>query len=544
MLMRFLLLLLVLSQASMAQLKTNRKIERPKLVVGVVVDQMRWDYLYRYYDRYTPDGGFRRLMNRGFNCENTLINYIPTYTACGHATLYTGSVPAIHGITGNEWWDVKLKQEIYCVQDDSARGTGTTSKAGQMSPRNMLTTTICDELKLATNFRSKVIGVAFKDRGGILPAGHSANAAYWYEAETGNFITSTYYMQKLPEWVTQFNARKLPETYLKKGWSTMYPIHTYVQSTSDVHPAEGKPFGEDQKGFPYRLEQFVGSNFGALTYTPYGNTLTKDMAIAAVNAEQLGRDSITDFLAISFSTPDYIGHAFGPNSIEAEDNYLRLDKELGELLDFLDSKVGKDQYLLFLSADHAAAHATRFMRDNKLPGISVAYGQYQHKVDSVLKAKFGNFRFIEAEQNSQLFFDHHTLDSLKLDEDEVIETALNYLSLQDEILRALPYKELSEQTIPEKLRAVIENGYYPRRCGDIQYLLRPGYLSGSSTGTTHGSAYAYDTHIPLLWYGWKIKPGKTSREIHMTDVAPTLATMLNIQMPNGSVGDVIEELTR
>jgi predicted AlkP superfamily pyrophosphatase or phosphodiesterase len=272
--------------------------------------------------------------------------------------------------------------------------------------------------------------------------------------------------------------------------------------------------------------------------------LTKDLVIAAVNAEQLGKDSITDFLAISFSTPDYIGHAFGPNSIEVEDNYLRLDKELGELLDFLDSKVGKDQYLLFLSADHAAAHAARFMRDNKLPGMSVAYGPYQHKVDSVLRAKFGNFRFIEAEQNSQLFFDHHILDSLKLDKDDVLETALNYLSLQDEILRALPYKDLSEQTIPQKLRAVIENGYYPRRCGDIQYMLRPGYLLGSSTGTTHGSAYAYDTHIPLLWYGWKIKPGKTSREIHMTDVAPTLATMLNIQMPNGSVGDVIEELMR
>lgn len=543
--MRLLLVLLIIANASYSQTgKTpGKKLVRPKLVVGIVVDQMRWDYLYRYYDRYLPSGGFKRLLNGGFSCENMHINFIPTYTACGHTTIYTGTVPAIHGITGNEWWDVRLKKEMYCVQDDSVSGVGTNEKAGRMSPRNMVVTTVCDELKLATNFKSKVIGVAFKDRGSILPAGHAADAAYWYEPASGKFITSTFYMSQLPSWVNDFNARKLPEVYMKKGWNTLYPLNTYVQSTGDVQPHEGKPLGEEQKGFPYKLDQYIGKDYGALTYTPFGNTVTREMAVAAINAEGLGRDSITDFLAVSFSSPDYIGHAFGPNSIEVEDNYLRLDKDIGELMDVLDSKVGKGEYLVFLSADHAAAHSVGFMNQHRLPAVSVPYGMYQGLVDSVLRSKFGNYKFIESEQNAQLFFNHELLDSLKLDKADLTEVAIDFLMKRDEIERAFVYANVSAITMPEKLKNIVTNGYYPKRSGDIQYLLKPGYLLGSETGTTHGSPYTYDTHIPLVWYGWHVKPGKTNREIHMTDIAPTISAMLRIQMPNGSIGEVIGEVS-
>ncbi len=540
--MRILLLLLLVSNALFSQVNKvpGTKIERPKLVVGIVVDQMRWDFLYRYYDRYAANGGFKRMLNQGFSCENTLINYVPTYTACGHSTLYTGTVPAVHGITGNEWWDVLEKREVYCVEDNSVQGVGTTANAGKMSPRNMFTTTICDELRLATNFRSKVIGVAFKDRGGILPAGHAANAAYWYEPASGKFITSTYYMKALPAWVEQFNGRKLPDTYMKGGWKTLYPIDTYVQSTIDDHPAEGKPLGKEQRGFPYKLEQFIGKNYGMLTFTPYGNTVTKEMAIAAVAGEQLGKDSITDFLAVSFSTPDYIGHAFGPNSIEAEDNYLRLDKDLGELFDYLDKNVGKGEYLVFLSADHAAAHAARFMNEHNLPAQSVRYG-YQQKLDSIFSAKYGAARYVEAETNSQLFFNHHVVDSMKLNLDEIKKLAIAYMMTQPEIHRVFAYDGLEKAAFPDELKKVIQNGYYPNRAGDLHYTLQPGSLPGS-TGTTHGSIYTYDTHIPLVWYGWKIAPGRTTRQVHMTDVAPTIAAMLRIQMPNGNVGNVITEI--
>lgn len=542
--MRLLLLLLFVSNLCFSQVAKPlaNNIPRPKLVVGLVVDQMRWDYLYRYYDRYAADGGFKRLLTKGFSCDNTFINYLPSYTACGHTCLFTGSVPAIHGITGNEWYEVLDKKEMYCVQDDAVNGVGTTGKAGKMSPNNLQVTTVGDELRLATNFRGKVVGVSFKDRGAILPAGHAANAAFWYEPASGKFISSSYYMEQLPKWVDDFNNKKLPDTYFKRGWNTLYPIETYKQSTANEKPYEGKPFGQDQKGFPYNLEKYIGSSYNMLTYTPYGNTLTREMAIAAVNGEGLGTDSITDMLTVSFSTPDYIGHSFGPNSIEAEDGYLRLDKELGELFKFLDNKVGKGQYLVFISADHAAAHVPGFMTENHLPGGTVSGGIYKKGVDSVLRKKYGNYPLIVTEENMQLYYDHHLIDSLHLNRDEVSQTVIDYLSAQPGIARVVDITKVRTTTINEKMRTAIENGYYPSRCGDVQYVMKPGYFTGGATGTTHGSVFPYDTHIPLVWYGWNVKPGRTTRETYMTDVAATIAAMLRIQMPSGCVGKAITEI--
>ncbi len=543
--MRLLLLLLfvpiiVFSQSANA---VKNPLKRPKLVVGIVVDQMRWDYLYRYYDRYDANGGFKRLINQGFSCENTFINYIPTVTACGHTCLYSGSVPAIHGIAGNEWYDQQTEEFVYCAGDNTVEGVGTTSAAGKMSPRNMLVTTVTDELRLATNFRSKVIGISFKDRGAILPAGHSANAAYWYDPATGNFISSTYYMKNLPQWVTDFNNKKYPDQYFKNGWNTLYPLNTYVQSTADEQPWEGKPFGDDQKGFPYKLDQFIGStNYNTLTATPFGNTLTKQMAIAATGAEQLGKDSITDFLAISFSSPDYIGHTFGPNSIEAEDGFLRLDKDLGDLFNYLDKQVGKGQYLVFLSADHGAAHAGGFSRNYKVPGGYLQYGVLEKGVDSVLSKKYGNFKFLAASDNYQFYLDHGLIDSLKLNKSDLYKTVVDYLMHQPDVEKAFALEDLMNVALPEHIRKQVINGYNSKRSGDIQMMLKPGYMTGGTTGTTHGSWNPYDSHIPLLWYGWNVKPGKSNREIHMTDVAPTISAMLRIQMPSGSVGTVIEEV--
>jgi predicted AlkP superfamily pyrophosphatase or phosphodiesterase len=543
--MRLLLLLLLVSNTLLSQVTNpvRNSFKRPKLVVGIVVDQMRWDYLYRYYDRYATNGGFKRLINQGFSCENTFINYVPTVTACGHACLYTGSVPAIHGIAGNDWYDPKTEQMVYCTSDNSVSGVGTSSAAGKMSPRNMLTTTITDELRLATNFRSKVIGVSVKDRGAILPAGHAANAAYWYEGATGNFISSTYYMQTLPQWVTEFNNKKYPDEYFKKGWSTLYPINTYVQSTSDEQPWEGHPLGEEQKGFPYKLDKFIGStNYGALISTAYGNTIVKQMALAAIDAEQLGKDSVTDFLAVSFSSPDYIGHAFGPNSIEAEDGFLRLDKDLGDLLNYLDKNVGKNQYLVFLSADHGAAHAGGFSKNYKVPGGYIQYGALEKGVDSVLRKKYGSYKFLAASDNYQLYLDQQLIDSLKLNRSDMYKTVVDYLLNEPQIENAFASEDIMKVSLPDHIRKQVINGYNRLRSGDIFYLFSPGYMSGGTTGTTHGAWNPYDSHIPLVWYGWNVKQGKTNRETYMTDVSATIAAMLRIQMPSGSIGNVIEEV--
>jgi predicted AlkP superfamily pyrophosphatase or phosphodiesterase len=535
-------LTVVLALVTTFSVHAQQGIQRPKLVVGIVIDQMRWDYLYRFYDRYAPNGGFKRMLNQGFSCENTLIPYAPTITACGHSTLYTGAVPAISGITGNFWWDRDQARSVYCTEDKTVNTVGSTSALGKMSPKNMLVTSICDELRLATNFKSKVIGIAIKDRGGILPAGHSANAAYWYDNTTGNWITSTYYMNELPKWVSDLNAKGLVNKYYEQGWDLLYPAATYTQSTADEKSYEGKPFGNT---FPYDLKKFIGKDYGKISTTPMGNTLTAEMAKAAIVEEKLGADNITDMLTISFSSPDYIGHSFGPNSMEAEDGFLRLDKELGSLLDFLDSKVGKGQYTVFLSADHGAAHTPEFMQENKLPGGRVYMTTVTGNLNKALAEKYGIKTIVVSDENYQLHLNHSSLDSAKIDEQEVISWLVKRLQTEPGIDRVFSLNDLNTVPLPSTIRKMLNNGYYRSRNGEVQVILKPGYIDAwSATGTTHGLWNPYDAHIPLLWYGWGVKPGKTNRETYMTDVAATIAAMLRVQMPSGCVGTVITELLK
>ena len=519
--------------------------QQPKLVVGIVVDQMRWDFLYRYYDRYAGTGGFKRLLSQGFSCENTMIPYAPTVTACGHASIYTGSVPAINGITGNFWWDHKFNRSMYCTEDSSVKTVGSNTANGLQSPRNLLTTTICDELRLATNFRGKVIGIALKDRGSILPAGHSANAAFWYDLKTGDWITSSYYMNDLPAWVKKFNSQKIADKYYKEGWNTLYPLNTYIQSTADEVSYEVKPFGADAKGFPYNLGKFAGNNYSAVESTPFGNTLTAELAKAAISNEQLGADAITDFLTVSFSSTDYVGHAFGPNSVETEDTYLRLDKDLGEFLNFLDSKVGRNQYLVFLSADHGAAHVPGFAKEHKIPAGNIELKSLYDGLNSTLKVKFGKENLVSDVYNYQVSLNLPLIESSSLKINDIKNSVIDYLTKQPGIARAFATDELATTTLPVKQRDALANGYYPTRSGQIQMIFKPQWIEGFLTGgTTHGVWNPYDAHIPLIWYGWNIKPGKTNRETYMTDIAATLAALLHIQMPNGCIGTVIQEVVK
>ena len=520
----------------------NKALPRPKLVVGIVVDQMRWDYLYRYYDRYT-DNGFKRLLNDGFTCENTMIDYIPTVTALGHSCVYTGSVPAIHGIAGNDFIIQATGKSIYCTRDTTVQSVGSApALEGQNSPRNLLTNTVTDELRLATNFRSKVIGIALKDRGGILPAGHTANAAYWFEDKSGNWITSTYYMNDLPQWVKDFNAQKLPETYLKSDWTPVYPLDTYIQSTPDVNRYEGKFKGTDTPSMPVKTSALYKNNLGLVRATPYGNTMTLDLAIAAINNEKLGQNDVTDFLAVSFSSTDYVGHQFGPNSVEIEDTYLRLDRDFASFFTFLDAKLGKGNYTVFLTADHGAAHNPNFLNDHNIPAGMWDENKVRAGLNKYLTDKYKLDNLVLSLGNYQVNFNYKDIRYAKLDEEALKKDCIDFLMQQEGVAFAVDMAKAQTANIPDELRSRIINGYNVAHSGTVQIILQPGwYAAYSKTGTTHGTWNPYDAHIPLVFMGWGIQHGHLNRETHMTDIAPTVAALLHIQAPNGCIGKPIAE---
>ncbi len=519
-------------------------VPRPKLMVGLVVDQMRWDYLYRYYDRYQTDG-FKRLLNEGFTCENTQIDYIPTVTAAGHTCIYTGSVPAIHGMAGNDFIIQSTGKSVYCTEDSTVKTVGSSSKAGEMSPRNLLASTVTDELRLATNFRSKVIGIALKDRGGILPAGHAANAAYWFDDASGNWITSTYYMKNLSAWVTNFNNQKLAEKYLKQDWNTLYPIQTYLQSEPDNNKHEGAFSGMTTPTFPVKTSEMMAKGTGVIRNTPYGNSLTLDLAKAAIENEALGKNTVTDFLAVSLSSTDYIGHQFGPNSVEIEDTYLRLDRDLASFFTYLDSKVGKGNYTVFLSADHGAANNPTFLTDHEIPAGLWPGTAILKELNQILENKYKAKKLVLGFGNYQVNLNNPLIKANKLDLNEIKKDCMLFLQQQNGVQNVIDLDNIEEASIPNELRSRITNGYNRERCGAIQIILKPGWYSGyGPTGTTHGTWNPYDAHIPLIFMGWGIQHGHLNRETHMTDIAATVAALLRIQAPNGCIGQPIEEVLR
>lgn len=530
--------------SSMGQGSGGGKIARPKLVVGVVVDQMRWDYLYRYSARYGTDG-FKRLLREGYSCENTMINYLPSFTAPGHTCIYTGSVPSITGIVGNNWIDEKTGKNTNCVDDGTVHlvGGGDTI-SGAMSPKNLLASTITDELRLATNFNARVYGVGLKDRGSILPAGRLANAAYWFDDSLGNFCSSNYYSNPMPAWLKNFNNLRIPDALMAQNWNLLYDVSTYSQSIADDNKYE-KPYkGENKPVFPHQTNQLKGkAKYSTIKALPAGNTLTLEMAKACADGEQLGKGSTTDFLCVSLSSTDYVGHQFAPNSVEVEDMYLRLDKELADFLRYLDRTVGEGNYLFFLTADHGAAHNPQYIQDLKMAGGFIK-NNFNSTLNAALKTKLGKDSLIAHFENYQVYLNESLIASSKLDREKVKSTTISLLNKTDGIAYAIDMEHPNETAAPEVIKNMAINGYNNKRSGTIQVILQPGwYESDAVTGTTHGTWNPYDTHIPLLWYGWHITPGATNNVVNMTDISATLAALLHIQMPNGCIGKPIRELT-
>jgi predicted AlkP superfamily pyrophosphatase or phosphodiesterase len=516
---------------------------RPKLVVGIVVDQMRWDYLYRFSDRY-GSGGFKRLLNEGFTCEDTYISHLPSYTAVGHSTIFTGSVPSIHGIAGNNWIDQASGKDVYCVSDSSVQPVGGTAPAGNMSPRNLLATTITDELMLATNFRSRVVGVSLKDRASILPAGHTPTGAFWFDDVKGVFSTSTWYMKELPEWVTRFNARNEPEQLIAGGWNTLYPINTYIQSTADSTPWEGLFPGEKAPVFPHDIATFYKKDHDNIRSSPFGNTLTLDFAKAAIEGYLLGQRDVTDFLTINCASTDYVGHKYGPNSIEVEDVYLRLDKDLAAFFSYLDDKLGKDNYTIFLTADHGASHAVNFLKYHQLPGGISGIGNVMKGLNDTLASVYKINNLVLSGTNYYVNFNLAQIQQSGLSLESLKKISIAWLQRQKNLQYVIDMAAIDAAPIPSTIREMVINGFNRKRSGSILILPEPGWFDGYDKGTTHGTWNPQDTHIPLVFMGWGVKHGQSYRTVHMTDIAPTVAALLHIQMPNGNIGEVIPELIR
>ena len=559
---------------------------RPKLVVGIVVDQMRYDYLYRYWAKFGA-GGFRRLLGQGFSFENTHYNYVPTYTGPGHACIYTGATPSANGIVGNNWWEREEGRATYVTEDKTVESVGGTGAAGQQSPRHLLTTTITDELRLATNFQSKVIGVCIKDRGSILPAGHAANAAYWYDGGNGSFISSTFYQKTLPDWVVKFNQRGLATKYLSQAWNTLRPIAEYTESSPDNVTWEAAFKGEANPVFPHDLPAISGvpaaiagkdnlpgpaaqtaadghaasatpkagatpanaatPNLALLPSTPFGNTITTEMALAAIQAEQLGQRGFTDFLALSYSSTDYVGHQFGPNSIEVEDTYLRLDLELTRLFETLDKTVGKGQALVFLTADHGAAHSPAFSQAHRLPAGAVGASIMRDTLQNRLVRRHGPGNWVLSYENQQVYLNRTLASQKKIDFHELSEEVVQTMVQLPGVSRALTAEDIQKSHWESGTLMYLENGYYPKRCGDVLVVLEPGWYEAYSfpaKGTTHGESWAYDTHVPLLFWGWHVKHGESVAPVRVVDIAATIARFLHIQEPSGCTGVPLAEVLR
>jgi len=526
--------------------KTSNEPGRPKLVVGIVIDQMRFDYISKYYSKFS-ENGFKKLIRQGFNCRNTSYNYSPTYTGPGHASIYTGTTPAFHGIVGNDWFVRNTNRLTYVTDDPTVLTVGDGSeKAGKMSPRNLLASTIGDELRLYSNLKSKVISIALKDRAAILPGGHLSTGSYWFDSGSGNFITSTFFMKELPKWVNDFNSRHLAGKYLSQPWNTLLPIAQYTESASDDNPYEGLYPGETKPVFPHNLPaMYTKNDYGIIRSTPFGNSLTKDIVLAALKGENLGKGDFTDLLAISFSATDYVGHKMGPQSVEIEDTYLRLDRDIAEILTYLDKNYGKDNVLLFLTADHAAAYVPAQLTDNQLNSGYFNSKVFLNFLNSYLSIKYGDSTIVSFAINNEIYLNHTTIRQKNLILKDVEDEIASFSTTYNGIANAYTGYQLNGEVLKSKPATLIQNGFNIKRSGDVALMFEPAWLEEAiPTGTTHGSTYTYDTQVPLLWYGWKIQSGYTSEAVEITDIAPTIASMLSIMPPNACIGKPIVKITK
>ena len=482
---------------------------RPKLVLALAIDQFRYDYLTRFRSEYTA--GLRRLLDQGAVFTRARFQHFPTVTALGHSTYMSGALPAVSGIIGNDWYDRTTGRTVTSVSDPAEKIVGGTGEG--TSPRRMLVSTVGDELKIATASRSKVIGLSLKDRSAVLPAGHMADLALWYDAQTGLFVSSTFYGPTLPEWVTRFDHERKADAYRGVSWK------------GGELPKETGP-----------------ALYGAVYSSPFGNDLLEALAERAVDAERLGQRGETDLLTLSFSSNDAVGHEKGPDSPEVHDISVRTDQALGRLFSYLDARIGMRDVLVVLTADHGVAPLPETDAQRRMPGGRLGPGAVRDAVQAALVQRFGEGQWIVSTSDHSLYFDRKLVAAKKLDLDAVQDAARAAAEGLPHVLRAYTLHELlSGAVADDPLGAPVARSVQAQRTADVQVLLEPYWMFGTK-GTTHGSVYGYDTHVPVIFLGPGIRPGRYRHEITVNDVAPTLAEILDVETPSGAAGRVLDEV--
>jgi predicted AlkP superfamily pyrophosphatase or phosphodiesterase len=546
-LLALILLALLLERPGEAQRRVPR-VERsgqPKLVLAIIVDQFRYDYLERFGDLFGA-GGFRRLINEGAVFTDANYEHMPTYTAVGHAAIFSGSVPAQNGIVGNLYYDRRSGKQRVIVSDDDAHlvtssGVGA---AGAASPRVLIGTTIGDQMRLATNFKSKVVAVSLKDRSAVLPAGQRPNGAYWFGEANGEFVSSDYYAKELPKWVRDFNSSTRPDKWFGATWDRSLAADAYNRAQQDSVEVQSSVLG---RKFPYKVTGGLdkpGPQFNtAFLITPFASEYLASFARAAVEGESLGTDEFPDLLSVSFSSPDLCGHYYGPDSQETVDTYARLDKTIAELLDFIDKRVGLANTVIAVTGDHGVAPVPEYMASK---GYAAARLQPRGMIDSVDKAlseRFGLEKAVVAFVNDQLYFDQNQIGDKKLDPREVENAAAAVVMSTPGVVSCFTRTQLLNAQVPAgPIGRRIMNGFNRDRCGDVWLVTRPFFFFTEGTlPTTHGSPYSYDSHVPVILFGSGVHAGRYNEPASPADIAPTIAALLGVEPPSNRVARVLSE---
>jgi predicted AlkP superfamily pyrophosphatase or phosphodiesterase len=522
--------------------------DKPKLVVGIVVEQLRFDLLEKMRDRFC-ENGIRRMLNEGTYFKNASYDYMLTQSAPGHATIATGTEPSFHGITSDSWYLALKNEMIFCTQDNTVNPVGGSFEAGLHSPVNLIASTFSDELEMASNGTAKVFSIGLRESSAILSAGHSARGVYWYDNITGTWMSSSWYMDSLAAWVNDFNAIRLTDSYLNNPWTLLRKKEDYSDCLPDSNSYESGFNGV--AFFPYDLKKMSSKgiintkrDYSLLRETPFGNSFTKDFAIRLIKEEKLGKDDFTDFLAISFSATDYIGHRFGPSSVETADAILRLDQDIAELLNFLNDSIGKKNYLVYFTSAHGVSEIPAVLEKNRVPTGYFKATQALQLLKSYLNAVYGQGDWVKGYYEKQIFLNRVLIEDAKIPLEEIQKKVSRFLVQFSGVASAYPYTAFEANDFSNGHLKRIVNSFSPQRSGDIIITLNPGWIEKSDYVTNHNSPYEYDSHVPLIWYGWTVNRASVTRKVNMTDIAATLSSLCKVPYPNACTGEPMTELMR